>query len=64
MNNFTITEKQDLHSRREGYQVVCNTLKGAKIIASKRQIFLNTVLTIEQNNQLLAYKESNKWIGV
>ena len=64
MNNYTITEKQNIWSIREGYIVKCNTLKSAKIIASKRQLFLGTFLTIEQNNKLVAYKKSNTWIEV
>ena len=64
MNTYKITEKQNIWSSREGYQVKCNTLKGAKIIASKRQIFIDTVLTIEQDNQLIAYKKHNNWVGV
>jgi hypothetical protein len=44
--------------------VECNTLKSAKIIASKRQTFFNTVLTIEQYGKMIAYKKSNKWIEV
>ena len=64
MNTYKITEKQNIWSNRDGYQVSCNTLKGAKIIASKRQIFIDTVLTIEQDNQLIAYKKHNNWVGV
>jgi hypothetical protein len=64
MDNYTIKEKQDLQSIRDGYQVECNTLKSAKIIASKRQTFFNTVLTIEQYGKMIAYKKSNKWIEV
>lgn len=64
MNAYTITEKQDLFSIRDGYLAECLTLKSAKIIASKRQSFFDTVLTIEQDGQMIAYKKSNKWIQV
>jgi hypothetical protein len=64
MNTYTITEKQDLFSIRDGYLAECATVKSAKIIASKRQSFFDTVLTIEKDGQMIAYKKSNKWIEV
>lgn len=62
MTTYKITEKQNENSTREGYLVKAKSLKSAKIIASKRQAFFGTVLTIEsENGSLLTTKVSGIW---
>ena len=59
---FTIKETQNENSDREGYKVEANTLKAAKITATKCQTFHGTVLKIEdENGALLATKNSKGW---
>ena len=62
---FTITEKQNLNSHREGTQVQCASTTAAKRWASKNQAFHGTTLTIECNGNLIAYKnDSQKWVDL
>jgi len=61
MKKYCITEKQNLSSARGGYEVTAMSLSGAKVKASRGQVFKDTVLTIEQDGVLLAYKENGKW---
>ncbi|UYF78224.1 hypothetical protein [Acinetobacter ursingii] len=62
---YTITEKQNLNSQREGTQVECSTLTAAKRLASKNQAFHGTTLTIECNGSLIAYKNNGqKWVDL
>ncbi len=59
---YIITEKQDTASRREGYQIEANNLSAAKTVASKRQVFKGTVLTIEDGiGNLIATKINGEW---
>ena len=53
MNLYCITEKQNINSVRDGYRLECESLLQAKKEATKRQIFQDTVLTIEYLGQVL-----------
>lgn len=66
MAELKITEKLDLASDRKGYTVNVKNITSAKKIASRRQIFQGTVLTIETTSgDLVAYKNyGEKWIDV
>lgn len=67
---YTITEKQNVNSTREGYEF-SGTLDQAKRKATKEQVAYGTVLTIELSGELVAYKEAaqyskqrTRWINV
>ena len=64
MTTYTITEKQDINSVREGRKVEAKTLAAAKSNARKNQCFYGTTLTIESNGTLVAYTDGGKWINV
>jgi hypothetical protein len=61
MNTYLITEKQNVGSTRNGNLVEASSLSRAKSIATKSQCFQWTILTIERNEILVAYKENGKW---
>ena len=62
MNTYTITEKQDFNSIREGYEVQANSLTAAKRAAKRNQSFHGTVLVIEQSGCEVAKADKNgKW---
>lgn len=61
MNLYCITEKQNINSVRGGYHLECASLLQAKKEATKRQVFNDTVLTIEHLGQLLSVKTGKKW---
>ena len=61
MNTYLITEKQNVGSTRNGNLVEASSLTSAKSIATRTQCFTGTVLTIERNEILVAYKENGKW---
>lgn len=63
MNLYCITEKQNVNSVRDGYHLECNSLLQAKREATKRQVFQNTVITIEHLGQMLAIKTGKKWVN-
>ena len=59
---YTITEKQDANSYREGTEVQAKTLAAAKALASKLQFFQGTVMEIKDiSGTVLAVKERGKW---
>ena len=64
MNTYTITEKQNANSTREGVEIVAKTLTEAKRIASKRQSFFGTVLEIADIHGVIAIKTENSWKDV
>jgi hypothetical protein len=67
MTTYTVTEKENLQSIRKGYDAIIDfgtdqeKLKFVKSMASKTQFFQDTVLTIEQDGALIAYKDQNGW---
>lgn len=61
---YVITEKQNLQSYRDGEVIVAKNLTAAKRSASRNRGFLGTVLTIEENGVLLAYKKGEKWTDI
>lgn len=61
MKLYYITEKQNANSVRGGYHLECRSLLQAKRQATKRQVFNDTVLTIEHLGQLLSVKTGKKW---
>jgi ribosomal protein L19 len=61
MNTYTIIEAQNINSVREGTEIKSKNLASAKRFASKAQVFQGTVLKIEQNGRLIAYKDANGW---
>ena len=61
MKKYCITEKEKIHTVLATHDVTARSLSGAKVKASSRQLFLDTVLTIEQDGELIAYKENGKW---
>jgi len=56
-----ITEKQNLQSTRDGFCIDSASLKDAKTKATKSQFFCGTVLTIEEDGALIAYKKNGVW---
>ena len=61
MKTFKITEKQDFNSVREGYEVQAENLTAAKRIASKKQAYFGTVITIEHGGEVVASKSGKSW---
>ena len=61
MNLYSITEKQNINSARDGYHAEANSLIEAKKIATRNQMFQGTVLTVEHLGQLLSVKTGKKW---
>lgn len=64
MNLYCIIEKQNINFVRDGYHLECVSLSQAKREATKRQVFQNTVLTIERLGQVLSVKAGKKWVDV
>jgi hypothetical protein len=64
MNTYTVIEAQNMNSTREGKQITTKDLVSAKRAASKAQCFHGTILKIEQNGRLVAYKDANGWTNV
>lgn len=64
MNTYTIIEAQNLNSVRDGVEIKAKDIKSAKRAASKAQFFHGTILKIEQNGRLVAYKDANGWTNV
>lgn len=50
MNTYIITEKQGLNSASRGERIEAADLTSAKRAASRMQMFQNTVLTIEDED--------------
>ena len=64
MSTYTITEKQNGQSQREGYTVELKDLTAAKRHASKNQAFQGTYISIEENGITVAAKERDgKWVA-
>jgi len=61
MNTYMITEKQNVQSIRDGFCINAASLKDAKTKATKSHVFYGTVLTIEENGTLIAYKKDGVW---
>jgi hypothetical protein len=61
MNTYIVTEKQNLNSYREGKSFQAKDLTGAKRIATREKMFQGTVMTVEQNGRLIAYRENGTW---
>lgn len=64
MNTYTIIEAQNVNSTRDGVEIQAKDLTSAKRAASRTQCFHGTVLKIEQNGRLIAYKDANGWTNV
>ena len=64
MDLYCITEKQNVNSVRDGYHLECSSLLQAKKEATKRQVFKDTVLTVEHLGQVLSVKTGKKWADV
>jgi len=64
MNTYTIIEAQNVNSTREGVEIQAKNLASAKRAATKAQCFQGTVLKIESNGSLVAYKDANGWTNV
>lgn len=59
---FRITEKQDTNSSRKGELVECKSIGQAKRLATRRQMFQNTVLVIEDKFGCpLSVKRGGQW---
>ena len=65
MTTFTITEKQNSASIREGY-LFEGTLTQAKRHATRNQAYHNTFLSIEQSGVIVATKDcdAKKWLNI
>lgn len=62
---YTVEEKQNFQSHREGYQMEADTLQQAKRLASRNQLFRDTVLVIKgTNGKEVTYKEKGRWIDL
>lgn len=62
VNTYTIIEAQSLAASRGGTAFV-GTLLTAKRTASRNRVFSGTVLRIELDGVLLAYKEGEYWVN-
>lgn len=63
MATYTITEKQNVNSTRIGEVVEAKSLSDAKRIASRSQCFCGTVMTIEHEGHMFAYKKNGSWFN-
>lgn len=61
MTTYTISETTHVNAYREGFEYNTNSLAKAKRYASRSQFFLGTVLKIEEDGILVAYKQGGKW---
>lgn len=63
MKQYIIREVQNVNDYREGYTVEAKSLRAAKMIASKRKAFFNTILLIEgaKHGGLIAKKINGRW---
>ena len=62
METYVIAEKQNAYSQREGYEVKAASLASAKRIASRKQTFAGTVLTISDTaGNMMAWKDRDGW---
>lgn len=61
---YTVTEKQDINSIRTGVTKEFKTLTSAKKYASRHQAFQGTVLTINDKETLVAYRDGVTWIDL
>lgn len=61
MGQYTITEKQNAQSRRDGTQVEAASLSDAKRRASRMQVFHGTVIEISDAHGVLSVKRGGKW---
>lgn len=61
---YVIKEVQNVNADCDGEKVVVKSLRGAKISASRRQLYRGTTMKIEgKNGALIAYKEDGKnWV--
>ena len=62
MQTYTITEKQNAQSKRDGFTIEANDLSDVKRKASKMQCFQGTVLEISDESGALSIKKDGKWI--
>ena len=58
---YTITEKQNVNSVRDGYTIDAESLIVAKTHAQKNRFYHGTVLVIEDNTGVVATHENGKW---
>lgn len=62
METYTVIEKQNLNSHREGVRISAKNLTQAKRKASNQQAFFGTVLSIEDKCGFeLSRKVDGKW---
>jgi ribosomal protein L19 len=62
MKTYTVTEKQNINSTREGTTITAANLSAAKRKASRMQCFHGTVMTIEnESGSLLSSKTGSRW---
>ena len=62
MTTFIITEKQNINSLRQSEKIEAKNLTAAKRAATKAQIFVGTVLTIEnESGEIVSSKEGKCW---
>jgi hypothetical protein len=64
MKQYTVTEKQNAQSRREGTLIEAASLTEAKRKASRMKCFHGTVLVISDGVGVLSIKENGKWVDV
>lgn len=60
---YYIAEVSDVCSRREGITIEAKNLNGAKVLASRMQMFQGTTMIITRSlgKPILAFKENGKW---
>lgn len=58
---YTVTEKQNANSRRDGTTVEAASLSEAKRKAARMQAFQGTVLEISDASGVLSRKKNGKW---
>lgn len=62
MATYIITEQQNQESVRQGETIQAKSLASAKRTASNRQMFIGTVMVIENvYGHLMAVKSEGKW---
>ena len=62
MKTYIIIEAQSNGSMRDGYSVEVSSLASAKRIASRKQMFQQTVLTVSTaRGEVVATKENGFW---
>ena len=62
---YTITEKQNVNSSRKGVAMEFKSLPLAKRYATDNKVYYRTVMTIDLDGSMIAYKKTGeRWVNI